>query len=128
MSKDKGTLSWKSASGVGGISTMFIAVIQSGVIELSKNEISLYSTITPIISAAIVTLIIWIFAHLGVKTTSQIVVENIVETQISYWEEKITKNKKEGNDTSELQKELNKAYKSKSILFTKTIDDTLASR
>jgi hypothetical protein len=127
MSKNKGTLSWKSASGVGALSTMSIAIIQSGVLELTSQEITLYTTIAPIISTAVVTLSIWLLAFSGFKTTSQLVAEKQVDNHIVFLKNEIDQNKKAENDTSELQKQLTKAYISKSKLSEKLVDEIISS-
>lgn len=109
--------SWQSGAAVGTLSTVLIAIIQGKVISLSLDEIQLYTTLAPVISTILVTVVNYVAAVIGVKSTSVIRAEKNVIKRISSLEKQIKKSNEIGACTNALLVKYNHAVLAKDKLY-----------
>ena len=109
--------SWQSGAAVGTLSTALIAIIQGKVIVLSPDEIQLYTTLTPIVSTVLVTVVNYIAAIFDVKSISVMRSEKTVSKRIKSLEKQIKKSNELGACTLVLLKKYEHAILAKDKLY-----------
>lgn len=109
--------SWKSSAVVGALSTVTIAVLQGNVIELTAEQIQLYTTLAPAISTVLVTIVNYVGALFGIKSISVIRSEHTINKRINSLEKQIKKSKEIGACTKALLVKYNHAILAKDKLY-----------
>ena len=117
MAKSSSNLGFTTAGAVGGFSSCVLAYLNSGLSDLSKEVIDFLTIVTPIVSAGLVSLVLWFFVLFGGKTINQLASSKAIDSHINFLTKRIKKHKKDGFDTAELENELNEGVLTKSKLM-----------